>query len=130
MSAQENLVSLYQQWKKWTEDEGSAIQAGTWPQVSLCQNAKSNLQQEIIVQSEALNAEIDTGGLDRPLIESQLRGHIAELIRLELRNGDLLAAQGKNLRTRTQELNRNSHSLRQVHRAYCSAPPIHWHSYS
>jgi hypothetical protein len=130
MSAQENLVSLYQQWKKWTEDEGSAIQAGTWPQVSLCQNAKSSLQQEIIVQSEALNAEIAAADLDRPLIESQLRGHIAELIRLELRNGELLAAQRERSRARAQELNRNSQNLRQVHRAYGTAPPIHWHSYS
>ncbi len=130
MSARNNLMSLYQEWRTLTEAEGEAIRSATWPQVYRCQAAKSQLQARILAAHERFQAELAANGLDAREHEAQYRKTIAELILLEQRNGEFLEAQREQAQAKLRELSRTRQNLRQVQRAYAGAQQPAWNSYS
>ena len=76
MSPADELFALYEQWRRLTEDEGKAIEAGAWTQVEHYQSAKSRLQPRIVEVSQRLEAATH---------EEQFRPIVEQLMELELR---------------------------------------------
>jgi hypothetical protein len=130
MSARNELMALYQEWRTLSEAEGEAIQSAIWPQVNRCQSAKSQLQTRILAAHELFQAELAAHGLDAREHEAQYRKTIAELILLEQRNGEFLDAQRQRAAAQIRELGRTRQNLRHVHRAYAGPREAAWNSYS
>ena len=130
MSANNDLLDLFQEWRALTEAEGQAIQSATWPEVTRCQDAKSQLQTRLIATHELLQAELKASGLDAEAYDPRYRQVVAELIRLEQRNSEWLADQYQQADQQRNDLARASRNLRQVHRAYARTASANWHSYS
>jgi hypothetical protein len=130
MNAQQDLLELFQEWRTLTEAEGQAIRSAIWPEVNRCQDAKFHLQSRLMLVHESLQAERRAQGLDPETYDPPYRQVVTELIRLEQRNGEWLADQYQQAECQNQDLARTSRNLRQVHRAYASGAPTHWHSYS
>lgn len=120
------LLELYREWKRLTEDEGAAIAASNWPAVGACQKAKQDLQPRIIRATDAAK-HAPGGGTD---FEPTIRECVNELIQLEMRNSQEL---GKRLATAEQEKNgleRTSHRLKQVQKSYSGKRGSVWDQYS
>jgi hypothetical protein len=130
MSAQANLLQLYQDWRTWTEAERDAISEGDWRQVKLCQEAKGNLQPRILRQTEEAQVEWSRLGLDRTLMEKQLRSVVNELIYLETANAGFVAEQRRSAADEMERLDRSGHNLSKIQKHYVAGAPIGWESYS
>jgi len=130
MSAANDLMALYQEWRTLTEAEGEAILSATWPQVNRCQTAKFQLQSRILAAHDLFQAELAAHGLDPQEHEAQYRKTVADLILLEERNGGFLEAQRKQACEQIRSLGRTKQNLRKVHRAYSGAREAAWNSYS
>jgi hypothetical protein len=121
MSPPEELFALYKQWRRLTQSEGDAIRVAAWPQVEQCQQAKARLQPRI----GEISRQIDAHSHDQ-----HFRPVVRELIQLEQRNRELLQAQREVARHQKEQLDQSSRHLRQIHRHYVAAAPVHWQSYS
>jgi hypothetical protein len=130
MSAQANLLQLYQDWRAWTETEREAISEGNWRQVKLCQSAKSELQPEILKKTEAAQVEWLRLGLDRKAMEKQLRSVVNELIYLETANAQYIAEGRVSVGEELEKLNRSGRTLNKMQKHYAAETPVGWESYS
>lgn len=123
------LWDLYQEWKRLTESEGTAILGSDWQEVSRCQKAKQLLQPAIIrVTENAQRALIGSPGAST--FEGKVRQHVNELIQLESRNSATLQERLDTAREERQELDRTSRQLRQVHQSYGGRGGAGWNQYS
>ena len=130
MNAQANLLQLYQDWRTWTETEREAISDGNWRQVRVCQEAKSNLQPQILRQTEEAQGEWKRLGLDRKAMEKQLRSVVNELIYLETANAQVLSGQRNATSEELERLSQSGRTLSKIQKHYVSEAPIGWESYS
>jgi len=131
MSAREELSALYDQWRKLTACETEAIRHSAWEQLEAHQSAKASLQPLLARQEENLDRELSAPFSERDAIERHFRAVVDELIRLEVLNGELLAAQRQNAEVQKSALERTSRNLRHLHRSYGpGADNAHWQSYS
>ncbi|MEW6158460.1 MAG: hypothetical protein AB1813_13590 [Verrucomicrobiota bacterium] len=124
----QSLFELYADWKRWTEIESEAIRHGEWQRVEECQQKKNELKARIVEATGALEA--NSGPAFRTDLERELRRVIGELIGLEARNSELLAARRQQAELEQKELDRTSQNLRQLHRAYAPGPRQGWQRYS
>lgn len=130
LEAGQDLLELYQEWKRLSVAEADAIQRAAWRQVDLCQGGKYQLQTRILEAREQLITELNMLGLNRDSVEDQIRIIVDELILMETKNSELIDIQRKALQQEKDSLDRSSRNLRQVHRAYSSERTAAWSSYS
>jgi len=121
MSPVDELFALYEQWRRLTEDEGGAIEAGAWTQVEHYQSAKSRLQPRIIEVSQRLDAAAH---------EQNFRLVVERLMDLERRNSARLQERRRAAQEQKQVLDRSTRHLRQIHKSYVPPARPHWQSYS
>ncbi len=130
MSAQANLLELYRDWRRWTEAESEAIQAGDWRKVKFCQSAKSELQPQILRGTQDAQMECARSGSDRGAMEKTVRSIVNELIYLETRNGEFLAEQRAGTEAEMEEMGRSGRNLSRIQKSYAPGGPAAWESYS
>ncbi|MBM3881352.1 MAG: hypothetical protein FJ387_16770 [Verrucomicrobia bacterium] len=130
MSARNDLLRLYQEWRVWSDAEADAIKTSAWPQVSRCQDAKQALQERIVSATERWVSEERVPGEPARDIDPQVRRLVDELILLEMRNGELLADQRLAARSQQQQVERSRRNLRQIQRVYAPSRQALWESYS
>lgn len=130
MSAQATLLQLYQDWRNWTEAEREAIEAGDWRRVKACQGAKSELQPRILKQTQEAQTECQRAGVDRSVLDRQVRSVVNELIYLETRNGEFIAEQRRNAEAELEALGRSGRNLAKIHKHYTTGAAAAWESYS
>lgn len=130
MSAQANLLQLYQDWRSWTEEEREAISAGDWRRVKVCQGAKNDLQPKILRETEEAQVEWRRLGVDRKSVEKQLRSVVNELIYLETRNGEFIAEQREFAKLEFARLEQAGRNLSKIQKHYAGEHSVGWESYS
>jgi hypothetical protein len=131
MSARSDLLSLYIEWRKLTESEGLAIRSANWLEVQHFQDAKFQLQAQIVSATELVHAELARDPRHTPEVNHEFRSLLAELIQLEQRNSQWLADQRRNAEAEMAAIDKTSRNLRQVHKAYHQVQgAAAWHSYS
>ena len=130
MNAQANLLQLYHDWRTWTDTEREAISEGNWRQVRVCQEAKINLQPQILRQTEEAQGEWKRLGLDRKAMEKQLRSVVNELIYLENANAQFLEERRSGTSEELARLKQSGRTLSKIQKHYVSEAPIGWESYS
>ena len=130
MNCQETVNALYEDWRILSESEGSAIASSDWDRVAQCQEAKQQLQDRLIVATEALQKEAVAQGQNPKRTERGLRPIVERLIQLELRNQELLASRRQAVASEKAELEKTDRNLRQVQHAYGTPRDVAWQSYS
>ena len=124
MSATSQLIRLLEQWRELTEREAHSILLGDWAALARYQTQKQRLTRDISLAQTAL-AGSSANGTDEPV-----RGLVAELKTMELRNRELLSARRQNLQAELDRVSETTRALRGVRRAYGGASTNCWHSYS
>ena len=122
MSADHELRSAYQEWRRLAEAEGEAIRAGDWILVSDCQEAMRRLQRQIIHCTEPAHQEWASQKLDRAEEENRLRDLIKPLIELEWRNHTLLDVRRRSVQTQLGQLNEARQTLRRLRQSCVRSP--------
>lgn len=130
MSAQANLLDLYQDWRRWTESEREAILANDWRQVRLCQGAKQELQPRILRETQNAQQECLQTGNDRTSLDKSVRKVVNELIYLETRNGEFIAEQRHAAEVELDTLERSGRNLSKIQKHYAPGGLPAWESYS
>jgi hypothetical protein len=132
MSAEQQLHEAYKEWRRLSETEGEAIRTRNWLLVADCQKALQQLQPLIFRHTGAAQEEWTRLGLDRAARENQLRTLVTELIEIESRNRELLQRMQQEAQAQVGQLERASHTLRQVQRFYAppASQPAAWTSFS
>jgi hypothetical protein len=130
MSARTELFAAYEEWRRWTELEGQAIEASNWARVRACQDAKQRLQPRLICGNDQARRECDRLGLSRGDMEREVRRVIGELILLESHNGEVLAQQRGHAEAERSELDRTHGNLRRLHHSYGGRREAAWSSFS
>lgn len=97
-----------------SEAEGEAIRTSEWPQVRHCQNAKAQLQREIVAATEAVN----TGAHSPEALRNHFQPVLEHLIQLELRNNSWLGQQRETLEEERDQMNQSQRNLSQIRRSY------------
>jgi hypothetical protein len=121
MNTRGEIAELLGEWSRLTHGETEAIQSASWLELQKVQLAKTNLQLQI------------TGAMRNGVAEQnvrQFRAEFEELLSLESRNKELLAAQMEKAKLAKAALQKASKNLRRVHHAYARKPEPAWHSYS
>ena len=130
MSANEQLQSDYQEWRRLAEVEGEAIRNQNWPAVTDCQNAKQRLQPLIARHADEARQEWLRLGLDCSAQEKNFRAIVAELIAIERGNSTLLHDVRQATQARFNQLEQARTNLRQLQRSYAPVRPPAWTSFS
>jgi hypothetical protein len=130
MNARNELLGVYQQWRQLSETEGEAIQASDWRRVDACQSAKQSLQPLIIKFTGEAQEDWVRAGIDKSVMEREIRAVVDDLIRLEHRNGEWVCRQQTAARSQECELEKSTRNLSRVQRSYSPAPSAVWQSYS
>ena len=129
MAIDSQLWDLYHRWKELTEHEGMAILSSNWSEVRRCQQAKQDLQPEIIRLTGQAKKEM-ASATAWSTFEDRVRQVVNELILLESRNNSSLQERMEQARRERNELEVTSQRLRQVHRSYAPASGPVWNQYS
>ena len=124
------LLSYYQQWQTLTEAEGDAIRFGNWTQVEHLQATKQQLQKFIVTATAALRAEAEASGANLSEIEEEFCSLVNQLIQLETRNRDEIAACRRQGDADLSLVQSSRQHLRQIQRAYAPERGAVWQSYS
>ena len=115
-----DLMTLLAEWRTLTEREGEAILKDDWKDVAQQQQRKEQLQTVI----EAAHKQNGAGE------NASLNALVAEIMTLETRNRDVLAAKQQDRRAELQRVTENTRNLRSVRRTYGAIPTQRWQSYS
>jgi hypothetical protein len=126
----ENLENLYNEWRRATDAEGRAIQAGDWPAVDEWQQCKAGLRDRILPAAEKWQNQWSRREVGQVEFERTFRPIVSELIALEHRNHAWLRERRESALAELRGLQGASRNLRGVHRAYGADQPSHWQSYS
>jgi hypothetical protein len=126
MDAHAQLLELYQEWKRLTEEEGAAIRSSDWAGVRHCQKTKQELQPQIIRATDV--AKVAPG--DGREFEAQIRECVNELIRLETRNSETLERRLEEVERSREELDQTSIRLKRVQKSYTRGRGSSWDEYS
>ena len=131
MQREDELLGLYEEWKRLTEAEGTGIEHEAWTDVRQCQTAKQALQARIIQASQPLQSGAGTPSAAFPeAMITRIRQCIRELIELEQRNNIVLGEKMAVLEKEIGSLTQTSKRLRNVHKSYVPAPGSVWNEYS
>ena len=130
MDATAELTRALAEWRRLTDLEGEAILGDNWREVARQQSRKARLQEEIrqvlgLIHSTSSNKKSPSGEVER-----QFGSTVSQLLALERRNRDLLAAKRDRRRADSERLTGTLRDLHGVRRAYGFSDSPHWHSYS
>ena len=129
MQSVEELWRAYQDWKRLTEQEGTAIQRSQWFEVESAQAQKRLLQIEIVRLSDQIKASINSS-IEQDQFDSRLRGTVNELILLETQNNLKVQAMMSAAEDQRRNLMMTANRLRQVHNRYVPAREPVWENLS
>lgn len=130
MKAKQELLEAYDAWRAFSEREGVAILASDWPAVAACQDAKRQLQPQIIRLTEAAQQEWAKAGFDWADVQRDVRAVVGMLMGLETRNSEILADKRRATETELAGLDGARRKLHRVQRSYAPDRPVAWQSYS
>ena len=119
MSRRPNVPELLQEWHRHTLAEGQALRQLDWQGVFASQLAKEELQR---LMSQVLESPAEVS-------DGPLRQQVQELIALEMRNHDWLAARKLALQQRGLELEGSARNLERLRHSYAPSALGTWHSY-
>jgi hypothetical protein len=131
-NAHQLLISLYAEWRRLTDLEGTAIGNDEWPDVARQQQLKQELRDQVVQTTEQwhrdwTDAETETANVR---FEREFRPIVADLIQRESRNHELICQRRHRVQSELSSLNQSSARLRGLHRAYASGTGNRWQSYS
>jgi len=129
MQAVEQLWQAYQEWKRFTEQEGIALQRADWPAVQKAQKRKRELQSEIVRLTDYIKANLSSS-IEQEHFNARLRGIVNELILLETRNNANVGASIQAAQEEKRTLDATSNRLRQVHNRYVGSRAAVWQNLS
>ncbi len=130
MSAQVKLMSLYEDWRAWTQVEGDAILTMDWARVAQCQDAKKELQAAIARRTQDARDELRLQGADQRILDGPLRAMVNELIGLEMRNQEYLSGQRVVLEKDRLEIEEGGRRVAKIHKSYTAPASAGWEQYS
>ena len=130
MSAKVKLLSLYEDWRTWSQVEGDAILTADWGRVEQCQGAKKELQGAIVRRTQDAREELRLQGGDPQVLDAPLRALVNELIGLEMRNQSYLGTQRVALENERNEVDEGSRRIAKIHKSYASPSSAGWEQYS
>lgn len=126
MSPTASPESWCDEWRRLTEAESGAIEAGDWEGLLRLQAAKQSLQSVILEADSRAGA----GGGHGPAA-GESRGRLEELIRLESRNREVLAGRIAAARAEQASLEQSRRNLQRLQRSFAgSVRPAAWQRYS
>jgi len=129
MQSVEELWKAYQDWKRLTEQEGTAIQRSQWFEVQSAQARKRLLQTDIIRLTDQIKASVNSS-VEQEQFDSRLRGTVNELILLETQNSAKVQAMMSAAEDQRRNLLLAAQRLRQVHSRYVPARDPLWENLS
>jgi hypothetical protein len=129
MQSVEELWQAYQDWKRLTEQEGTAIQRSQWFEVQSAQAQKRLLQTEIVRLTDQIKASLNSS-IEHEQFNSRLRGTVNELILLETQNNAKVQAMMSAAEDQRRNLLLTANRLRQVHNRYVPAREPLWENLS
>jgi hypothetical protein len=129
MQSVEELWKAYQDWKRLTEQEGTAIQHSQWFEVQSAQAQKRLLQSEIVRLTDQIKAGLNSS-IEKDQFDSRLRGTVNELILLESQNNVKVQAMMSAAEEQRRNLMLTANRLRQVHNRYVPAREPVWENLS
>jgi len=129
MDATADVTRALAEWRRLTDLEGEAIINDDWREVAEQQSRKAQLQTEI-QRALALFRAPSTQGHAAREMECKFSSAAGELMALERRNADLIAAKRKRRQAESARLALTLRDLHGVRRAYGSCQHPHWQSYS
>jgi hypothetical protein len=129
MSAETQLLQLYERWRLLSRAEAEAIQGRDWTCLVKRQTEKKALMAEIAgFETESLSK---AGSLSpQHPGAKKLCAILAELISLESENAQALESKRQLLKQEQMALHQAARNLHQMQRAYAPGPLPAWHSYS
>ena len=130
MTAREKLANLYAEWRRLTEGETESLRVDAWERLAEIHRLKAALQHDIIDATEPYDAELAHLRATAPDAENPFRKIVSELILLETRNAEILAAKRAAAAAERATLERTTTNLRHVSRSYGQPVGSAWHSYS
>lgn len=130
MSAEQDLLAAYREWRRLAEAEKEAICARNWGLLAAFQAALKNICGRISGLAQAARIEWAAAGCDRAAKERQVAAVLRELTVLEHRNQALINAMREAAQARLQQLNQAGHNLQRLKQSYAFAPPPAWSSFS
>jgi hypothetical protein len=129
MQSVEELWKAYQDWKRLSEQEGTAIQRSQWFEVESAQAQKRLLQAEIVRLTDQIKATINSS-IEQEQFNSRLRGTVNELILLETQNNVKIESMMSAAEDQRRNLLLTANRLRQVHHRYVPAREPVWENLS
>ena len=84
----------------------------------------------LICGTDQARQECDRLGLKYAALESEVRDVVGELIKMETRNGEVLAGKRKAAEVERAQLDRSRSNLKRVHQSYGSPRAAAWSSFS
>ena len=111
MSITAELMSVLAEWRRLTEREAQAILNNDWKNVAEQQHRKFHLREAISRARELAGAAQTTNDMVERGAEDKLNAVVAELVALETRNRDVLAAKRQ---SRQSECERVSETVRDL----------------
>ena len=130
MTAREKLAALYTEWRRLTEGETDAIHADAWERLAEIHTQKLALQQQIIAATPASEPASVPVAAHAHSTDNPFHPVVQELILLETRNAEILAAKRQAAEAQRADLDRSTQNLRLVQRSYGTHSRSAWHSYS
>jgi len=130
MSADQQLLDAFEEWRRLATAEGEAIRARNWLLAADCQKALRQLQPLIVHYTQEAQKEWQRQGVDYGEKQNSFRELISRLMDIESQNGALLAAVQSSAQVRLDQLQQASRTLKQVQRFYAPRPPAAWSSLS
>ncbi len=134
MSAREEIARLLDQWAELSQAEGCAIQLAEWQKLKKIQADKAALQRLLTEARQKFDREPEANLSATPSLkpaEHPFHQALAQLISLQNRNADLMAAQVKRARAEQEALEQAQRNLRRLQNSYASPTArAAWVSYS
>ncbi len=130
MSAENDLLEAYREWRRLAEAEREAIKASNWSMLSAFQKALENIYGRISELSMAAREEWAESSCDRAAKEKSLQATIRELLVLGRGNQALLNVIREAAQVRLEQLNQAGLNLQRIKHSYGFTPPAAWNSFS
>ena len=122
MTPYSQLIELYADWRKLSDQECEALRHQNWGRVAESQARKKSLQDVISTVFKTCTVEQRRS--------AQIKEILSELIQSEQANQQLLERIRKTAEKERGDLGGVARTLRRIHGSYGQQPQTVWHSYS
>ncbi|HEX4121930.1 MAG TPA: hypothetical protein VH619_15015 [Verrucomicrobiae bacterium] len=118
MDPRQHIAAILKRWLEMTHAENQAIQAAAWPALRQTQEDKAKLRATLAQAMEKWNTANPGDAKTQPF-----RNEVAQLLALETRNSDLLAARKRQAAEKKVLLEQALYNLRRVRSSYAFLTP-------